>query len=263
MEDQSEAHEDEARARSLIDLGAELAGAVGGTGATFVAGPVAGAALGVAITRGAKAVAGRLLRREEIRVGATLALIAEDGEQRRARGESPRNDGFFDDRGALRPEAEDLLEGVLREAAAAYEERKVALLARLFSETAHDSRIDPDEALFVIRLVGALTYRQLVILAAFATSDPRHVQRVARARDPDALDDLGERGLLAINVNDGLRAPGRLAQNMKLSDLESFPAKISDEKAEVRLTRLGSRLVRMTHAGETIPASARAAWRGG
>ena len=115
----------------------------------------------------------------------------------------------------------------------------------------------------MIRLVGTLTYRQLLILGAFATSDPRKVQRVARARDPDSLDDLGERRLLAIKVAGGLRAPGRLSQNMKLSDLESFPAKISDEKADVRLTRLGLQLTKLTRPNETMPADELARWRVG
>jgi hypothetical protein len=253
-------HIDEARARSLVDVGAELAGAIGGTGASLVVGEFGGAAIGVAITRGAKAVAGRLLRREEVRIGATLGLIGEDAEERRQRGEMPRDDGFFDERGGLRAEADDLLEGILREAAAAYEERKVALLGRLFSETAHSSAVEPSQAVFMLRLVRELTYRQLVILSAFAVHDPRHVQKVARASDRAALDDLGERGLLAIETNGELRAPGRLGERMTWADFQSFPTRLSDAQEGVKLTPLGKRLVRLTDAGETIPATERAAW---
>jgi hypothetical protein len=85
------------------------------------------------------------------------------------------------------------------------------LLARLFSETAYDPKVRTPDAVFMIRLVGELTYRQLVILSAFAVHDPRHAQKWARHRDPDALDDLGERGLLAIKLRGEYRPPGRMS----------------------------------------------------
>ncbi len=93
-------------------------------------GAIGGAALGVAVQHTAGALMGRLNRREEARVGAALLLMDEDTRPREARGERPRQDGFFDDPGALRPDAEDLLEAVLRGAAGPYEERKLPLLAR-------------------------------------------------------------------------------------------------------------------------------------
>ena len=161
--------QDEGRARSLISFGADLAGALGGAAATAFVGPFAGGAIGVAISRSVAAIGG-LAVREEARVGAALGLIELDAERRKADGEEPRRDGFFDDRGTLRPDAVDLLEGVLREAADAYEERKVPLFARLFSETAHRSSVSGAEALYYVRLTSALTYRQLVILSAYAAA---------------------------------------------------------------------------------------------
>jgi hypothetical protein len=88
-----------------------------------------GAALGVAVQHASKVVVGRLNRREEERVGAALLMIRADAHTREEEGERLRQDGFFDARGTLRPEAEDLLEATLRQAAETYEERKLPLLA--------------------------------------------------------------------------------------------------------------------------------------
>jgi hypothetical protein len=68
-----------------------------------------------------------------------------DTRRRESSGEQLRDDGFFDARGALRLDAEELLEGVLRRSASTYEERKLPLLARLYSTVAHDKTISPSE----------------------------------------------------------------------------------------------------------------------
>ena len=248
---------DNRRARSLIETGADLAGAVGGAGASLIVGPLAGAAVGVAITRATRALSG-LAEREQERVGATLSLIEQDAEKRHARGETPREDGFFDDRGGLRPEAVDLLEGVLRQAAAAYEERKVALLARLFTEVAHDDSVAPSQALFLVRLAGDLTYRQFVILSAYAANQ---VHPAHPAPDPD-LDDLGERHLIGIrNLNGSVRPPGRMHAEMTIDALEGTPISASATvRSSLALTPLGNTLVRLTGATETVPQDDRNEW---
>ena len=249
--------DDERRTRALIETGADLAGAVGGAGASLIVGPLAGAAVGVAITRATRAI-GALAQGEEERVGATLSLIEQDAERRRQSGEAPRDDGFFDDRGGLRPEAVDVLEGVLRQAAASYEEKKVALLARLFSEVAHDASVTPSEALFLVRLAGDLTYRQFVILSAYCANQ---VHPAHPAPDPD-LDDLGERHLIGIrNPNGSVRPPGRMHAEMTIDAFEGTPVSASATvRSSLAVMPLGKTLVRLTGATETVPQDDRDAW---
>jgi len=99
---------------------------------------------------------------------AAVVLIAEDAKHRAEEGEQIRDDGFFDERGHLRPDAEELLEGVLRHAAQTYEESKVLVLARFYSGLAHDASVDAPQAHLLLRQIAALTYRQIVALSVIA-----------------------------------------------------------------------------------------------
>lgn len=156
----------------LTEGGIELAGALAGSGLGLIGGPagaLGGAALGVALTRGLKVAVSRLVtHREEERMDAAVVLIAEDAKHRAEDGEQIRDDGFFDERGHLRPDAEELLEGVLRHAAQAYEESKVLVLARFYSGLAHDESVDAPQAHLLLRQIAALTHRQIVALSVFA-----------------------------------------------------------------------------------------------
>lgn len=98
---------------------------------------------------------------------AAVVLIADDAKHRAEDGDRIRDDGFFDEHGDLRPDAEELLEGVLRHAAEAYEERKVLVLARFYSGLAHDESVDAPQAHLLLRQIAALTYRQIVALSVF------------------------------------------------------------------------------------------------
>jgi hypothetical protein len=252
----------ERRVRSLIDLGADLVGALGGAGATVLLDPFAGGAIGVAISRGVKAL-GALAIGEEQRVGATLRFIEQDARSRRDRGEGTREDGFFDNRGALRPEAVDLLEGVLRQAAASYEERKVPLFARLFSETAHRASVSGADALFFVRLTSDLTYRQLVILSAYAVASDSIGG--SNGIDPE-VDDLGERHLLGIVDDGGVpRAPGRFygtvdggSAERASATAEAFTSEAA--RSSLALMPAGAALVELTGAADVINDADRADW---
>jgi hypothetical protein len=244
-------------AQELSDTGTELAGALVGGAVGTLGGPVgvaAGAVAGVAVQRVARVVAARLSGREAQRAGAALVLISADARRRADRGDVPRNDGFFDGHGGLRSDAEELLEGVLRQAASSYEERKVPLLARLYSETAHGGRARSDDALFALRVAADLTYRQFVLLGvlahhgrfagAFARAD---ALRQEGAFEPSpallhALDDLGDQRLFGIlqgnrvaDLTEGFLGPGRPS---------------SYAWASLRLTATGETMVRLTGAGE-------------
>lgn len=119
----------------------------------------------MAVKHAAQHVLGRVHGRQEARAGAALLILASDARERAARGEAPRADGFFDDRGSLRPEAEELLEAVLLQAANAYEERKVPLFAHLYDAVAHDPAISGADAHAFLHVAADLTYRQFVGLS--------------------------------------------------------------------------------------------------
>jgi hypothetical protein len=246
------------RVKRLLEGGADLAGAVGGVGATALGGSWAGAVVGVAITHTVAAVGRLLSRREEERVGVALLTIRADTRDREERGERPRDDGFFNDRGQMRPEAEDLLEGILRQAAASHEERKVPLLAHLFSSVAHDDSVDGTDAMYLVRLASDLTYQQFVILSAFATG-------VAAQRpviyEPE-LDDLGERLLLGLPAQNGAVIPiGRMHAEMSWNTIKGVPPSASSSlPADLVLSPVAVDLVRLSRANETIPQSERDAW---
>ena len=168
----------------------------------------------------------RLSGRERERAGATVLLIERDARQRRERGGHVRDDGFFDERGKLRPDAEELLEGILRHAAETYEERKLPFLAALYSGVAHDDKVAAADALFMTRVAANLTYRQFVALAVLAHRDEhfRDLARAGRLRDegratPDEavvmeLDDLGDRRLVGIRANGRVVTVGQTYSSM-------------------------------------------------
>ena len=105
---------------TLIEGSTELAGAAAGAAVGLIGGPVgafAGAGAGVVMTRVLKRVGADIQRRllgprQRIRIGAAFAFAVDEIAERLAAGETPRSDWARgeDDR---RPEAEEILEGVL------------------------------------------------------------------------------------------------------------------------------------------------------
>jgi len=250
----------------VAETGSDLAGALAGTAVGLIGGPAgafAGAAVGVFVSRAARRVVGRFHARERVRAGAALDLIAIDAQDRKARGETRRDDGFFEPRGELRPDGEELLEAVLMQAANAWEERKVALLARLYSSVAHDASVVPADANFLVSMAGDLTYRQFVALGALSRIGDytTHLMRAEALREerqtaPEhavvlELDDLGDRRLV------GMEEDGRVYETG--SDLGVLGAISIQPWTKVRLTAAGALLARLTGAGE-LPAEERDAW---
>jgi hypothetical protein len=261
--DDQRAGSDDAAGAELVSAGTDLAGAL--TAVVFgfvVAGPpgaAIGATLGVAVQHTARFVVGRLNRREEERVGAALAIMDADTREREARGERPREDGFFDTGGGLRPEAEELLEGVLRQAAGAHEEQKLPLLAFLYSTVAHDESISAGDAIYFARVAGELTYRQFVALSVVAHR-PEYERVLAEAqalhdtgeRDPDdgmilELNDLANRNL--VGAGDSASSFGPVTDTFQ----GLYPRGKLDY-ATFGLLPAGDRLVRATRAREIAPA---------
>ena len=110
--------EDIEKAKSLISIGAEIAGAaVGGAIGFFATGPVGAAgagSLGVIVAKaGAKLlgdVADRTMSaREKVRVGAAAAVAFNKIEKVALSGNEPRKDDFFNSEEGKRSDAEEIL----------------------------------------------------------------------------------------------------------------------------------------------------------
>lgn len=233
----------------MLQDGADLASALTGAAVGLVGGPegaMLGAAAGVIATKALGRLGTEIIERvgdvEAIRVGAAATVIAADVEALAEEGRQPRDDGFFEPRGTRRPAADDLLEGVLRQAGATYEESKVPLLAHLYAGVAY-SGLAPADAQYLLRLADQLTYRQLAVLAVFASD--RFAVELARAtvsRDegrtrPSSgvtleIDNLADRGVIGVQVAgaDQIARPSELwgsvgpASNHAFGELKLLPA---------------------------------------
>lgn len=172
--------------RALITAGSELAGgAIGGAMGFFAAGPVGAAVLGaggVAVAKAFSHVGGeisdRLLGpREKIRVGATLALAAEEINERIKKGERIRSDGFFDENDLGRSNAAELAESVLLKSQREPEEKKVPLLAHLLANMSFSPEISVALGEQMIKATDSLTYRQLCILRLAAVKEGAQLRK--------------------------------------------------------------------------------------
>jgi hypothetical protein len=256
----------------VTEGGIELASALAGGGVGLIGGPagaLGGAALGVVLSRGLKAAVTRFVtRREEERMGAAVALIAADAERRSGDSERPRTDGFFDDQGQLRPDAEELLEGVLRHAAQAYEERKVLVLANFYSGLAHDDSVDAPEAHLLLQQIAALTYRQIVALSVL-DQRPRYQDFLMQTQtmhtetrghpggDPTVEVELSA---LAASQLVGVETPdrGTVPLTSTIGGLGGVPASVGYQK--LALLRGGEVIARLARLAETVDDEQRESW---
>lgn len=155
------------------------------------------------------------------------------------------------------------LEGVLRQAAQSYEERKVPFLARLYSAAAHDAGVPTAQATYLLRTAETLTYRQFVVLAVFAHHDD-HFRALAQASSRQAegrarldaatmleLDDLGTRRLIGMHQPNGTVAG--------LGEVWNTSGAVTEELGGVRLMPGGEVLVRLCGIA-SIPAAERVAF---
>ncbi len=199
-----EPEDESALAKELIESGSDLVGAVSGAAIGLIggsAGAIGGATAGVAISRVLRKVGAELRRRilgprEEVRIGAALAVAATAIKRGLDEGRELRNDGFFEAQDDNRAQAEELLEGVLLKARDAYEEKKVQFLGQLYANLAFHPEISPAHANHLIALAGQLTYRQLVTLAIAIDQASRH-----RLRQTDFRGDAA--ALAALSLDGG------------------------------------------------------------
>jgi hypothetical protein len=254
----------------VITKGSQLAGALVAGGVGLVGGPAgalggaaAGWVAGEALAKLGVEVMSRVTGRGQERAAATVLMIEQDRREHEDRGESPRQDGFFDDRGDLRPEEHELLEAVLLSAANTFEERKLPYLAHLFDGVKFDASLKTADALFLSRIADQLTYRQLQGLAVIASYEQHEMGLVeaktahetgSRRPDPAFMrefDDLATRGLVGVESTSlVIRTPNELVGQGVLSNYAY---------AQTRLTGSGRLLHRLMRLDE-IPTSERMSW---
>jgi hypothetical protein len=257
----------------VLEGGIEVVGTLPGAAVGFlVAGPpggLVGAAVTPVITRALKAAIGAgLAFRARDRAAAAALLIDAARREHEARGERLRQDGFFDPRGGVRPDADELLEGVLREAAQTYEERKVPLLAALYSGVEHDDDVAAPDALLLLRRASQMTYREFVGLSVFEQHE-RYADFFDQTNaihsetnghpggDPTIqleLSDLASQQLLGTMSTAGVIVP--LAATW--GGVGNIPAKVG--LGQLRLLPAGETLARLATVAQLIADEERRTW---
>jgi len=253
---------DEEDARSepseLVTSLSGAGGAVVGAAVTQLAGPFAGGASGALMERVFLRVGTEIERRvlsprQAKRIEDAYRVASDSIADKLERGEEPRADGFFDEDDHGNSAAEELLEGVLRTAADAWEQRKVPYLGRLFSGLSFDSGVDVADGSYFLRLADRLTYRQLALLAfwrAAGEGGPYEEAVIRLGIDQDEqgghptavliaeMDDLLSAGLLGvIRANGTVGAPDPSIAG--IADVGSFRGA---DLTSMRLTAMGETL---------------------
>jgi hypothetical protein len=135
-----------------------------------VAGSVFGKSVGEVASR-------TLSARQEHRAGALVIQTLAAVKAKEVLGETYRDDGFFE---GERSDGDEFVEGVLRAAMNAYEERKVRYLANILANVCFNSEIDTASANYALHMAGQLAWTELEVLGIFWAA-----QEKAKCRLPD------------------------------------------------------------------------------
>jgi hypothetical protein len=245
------------RAEELVLASSEMAGGAVGGALGLIGGPIGvlGGAVGaVVVIRAVRKIGREILERklgprQVIRAGTAYAVAANDIAERLAAGETQRDDGFFEtEEGASRPEAEELLEGVLLHAANAYQERKLEYLGHLYAGIAFDPSTSAAEGHYLLTVAERLTYRQLALLTLLSREQHRTeliyvdaARGEGTARPSESLiaelDELGRAGVIGVRQDDGTIA--NMASVLNGGTFASLPI------ARTHPTYIGSKLHRL------------------
>lgn len=200
------------KAKTLVECGAEIAGACIGGALGFVAGGPGGAAaagaVGVIVTRSLANTADKVMsHRERIRVGSVAAVAVACIADRINRGDTPRPDFFSSDQ--IHSAGEQLFEGVLLKARDEYEEKKLLYLGRFYANLVFSPTISPATAALLIKMLERLTFRQLILLSLLLKKGQLDVENLRSQEHLDAelealkreemdlhASDLGSMGLI-------------------------------------------------------------------
>ena len=230
------------RLRGLINKGAEIAGGAAGTAVgtvigSLLAGPggaIVGGSIGAAATMAVKAIGNDLASRllspsEQARIGGVFTLAAAEIVERCQNGESVRDDGFFENGGGGRSDAEEVWESTLLKSQRESEEKKLPYMAHLLANLAFDIDISAAMAHQITKAAESMTYRQLCILQLSAIKERFNLRKKSyEGQDSFSKDlyqliyeyyDLYNRGLInfggtlaatLVDVNPGAAMPQAL-----------------------------------------------------
>ena len=106
----------------------------------------------------------QLSPREDYRVGKVLAIAALEIHQRLEKGESLRDNGFFDEKPNGRSDAEEVAEAIMLKCQREPQEKKIPYMGYLKASIAFNPDISTDMGYQIIKEADQLTYRQLCIL---------------------------------------------------------------------------------------------------
>ncbi|MGY1671109.1 hypothetical protein [Geodermatophilus sp. SYSU D00710] len=200
-------HTDTAPGRALVEAGELVAGSMARTAAGLVfddgsARVRLDGGLAAWLRRTAAAAdadpSAPVSSRARCRAGAALAFAAELSVTRAAQGRAVRTDGFLAPGPGGRAPADEIGEAVVLAARAATEEWRVRHLGYLLAEAAVSPDLDAAVVARGLSLAGALTGRQLVLLAAVGRRERAPLPMTPVPQDPrgwtawGALEDLGD-----------------------------------------------------------------------
>ncbi len=215
-----QANNEQAPLDDLISIGSDIAGGAAGAAIGFFAagpvGAVTGGAAGPIVTHTFRKLAVELKqrwlgRREEIRIGATVAFAAAKIRENIANGQQVRQDAFFQEQPGDRSAAEEIAEGVLLAAQREHQERKVKFYGNLLANIVFRPDIDRDLANALISQVERMSYRQICILSLLVRKDefdlPGHTYGLVQSRSKllsilTDIYELAHQGVLGIDPID-------------------------------------------------------------
>jgi hypothetical protein len=152
----------------VAEVASKAGSAAAGTGAGLLTGnPFVGIAAGLSAEQVGKGLTDRLLQRPEERGARTMRVARERIAERQESGEELRSDNFVTDEEG----AEELIEAALRASWSAVEQRKSDLIGRTIASASFDAAISQADLMQCLRLLEALSWRQVLALAWIANDD--------------------------------------------------------------------------------------------
>ena len=230
--------EDTTTGRELIETGSPVAGSMSTAAATVVFEPSSAKVqvddrLATSLRTVATDTAGLPVGRERVRAGAALAFAVEYAATLGGSGRRVRGDGFFSERAGGRPVADELAEAVVAAARRSVDERRVRHLGYLLAEVAFSPDVDAEVVLRALRLVEALGWRQLTLLAGVGRRERFPLPMAPLEDDPRAWSAWGAREDVADLQRAGLLDPPPVAARPGGAAIPRLRA------ADLRLTRRG------------------------
>jgi hypothetical protein len=162
---------DKERFKNFLKKGSEITGGAVGGAIGLIGGPagaIAGGGLGVLTAQLMNEVIERSLSdRQKVRIAATSTFLFEGIAKRIERGESIRDDDFFEKKIYDRSNAEELFEGTLLKCSSQFQEKKIKYISKIFEKTVFDKSVSVESAHQLLVIVESLTYRKLCILSFY------------------------------------------------------------------------------------------------